>query len=144
MLPNFLLSQLPSRLNLFQVVEGRNLVAMDSDGFSDPYVIVQVGSHKSVSSTFSFTTLNVSIFLCDSFFRFKTKTIIQTLNPVWDIGSTPEKFIFSAFAPIPRPRHFLTFSQKATCRSHRPADHLHGLGSILCGRSHGYDDLQIE
>eukprot|EP01128_Nolandella_sp_AFSM9_P000684 TRINITY_DN10825_c0_g1_i1.p1 TRINITY_DN10825_c0_g1~~TRINITY_DN10825_c0_g1_i1.p1 ORF type:complete len:823 (-),score=218.56 TRINITY_DN10825_c0_g1_i1:212-2566(-) len=56
-----------------EVVEGRNLVSMDSDGTSDPYVVIEVGKHKQ-----------------------KTKTINNTLNPVWDIGSSPEKFTFSS------------------------------------------------
>lgn len=54
------------------MVEGRNLIAMDSDGTSDPYVLIEVGKTKQ-----------------------KTKMINNSLNPVWDIGSTPEKFSFS-------------------------------------------------
>jgi len=59
-----------------EVVEGRDLIAMDDDGTSDPYVIVLVGKEK-----------------------FRTKIIRDTLNPCWDIGSVPELFTF-------RSKHF--------------------------------------
>ncbi|KAG2579554.1 C2 and GRAM domain-containing protein At1g03370-like [Panicum virgatum] len=44
-----------------RVVEARNLRAMDSNGFSDPYVKLQLGKQ-----------------------RFKTKVIKMNLNPTWD------------------------------------------------------------
>lgn len=44
-----------------RVIEARNLRAMDSNGFSDPYVKVHLGKH-----------------------RFKTKVIKMNLNPTWD------------------------------------------------------------
>jgi len=44
-----------------RVVEARNLRAMDSNGFSDPYVKLQLGKQ-----------------------RFKTKVIKMNLNPSWD------------------------------------------------------------
>lgn len=49
------------------VVEGRDLVAMDSDGTSDPFVVCVVGNKQK-----------------------KTKTIKNTLNPKWRIGSQSE------------------------------------------------------
>lgn len=44
-----------------RVIEARNLRAMDSNGFSDPYVKLQLGKQ-----------------------RFKTKVIKMNLNPTWD------------------------------------------------------------
>ena len=44
-----------------RVIEARNLQAMDSNGFSDPYVKLQLGKQ-----------------------RFKTKVIKMNLNPTWD------------------------------------------------------------
>ena len=44
-----------------RILEGRSLKAMDSNGFSDPYVIVRVGKHE-----------------------FVTKIKFRTLNPVWN------------------------------------------------------------
>jgi phosphatidylserine decarboxylase len=54
---------------LYAVVEGRNLVAMDSTGTSDPYVIVTVGAKEK-----------------------RTKIVRMTLAPKWTIGSQAEKF----------------------------------------------------
>ncbi|KAJ3677545.1 hypothetical protein LUZ60_003269 [Juncus effusus] len=53
-------------LLLVHIIEARNLLSMDSNGFSDPFVILQLGSQKK-----------------------KTKVISMNLNPVWD-----EKFSF--------------------------------------------------
>lgn len=58
-----------------EVVEGRELVAMDDDGFSDPYVIVNYGSKTK-----------------------RTKVLRSTLNPKWRIGSQSEKFKLSELA----------------------------------------------
>jgi hypothetical protein len=58
-----------SVLFLLIVIEGRELVAMDSTGTSDPYVIVSVGGKEK-----------------------RTKVIRFTLNPKWRIGSAGEKF----------------------------------------------------
>jgi Ca2+-dependent lipid-binding protein len=44
-----------------RVIEARNLRAMDSNGFSDPYVRLQLGKQ-----------------------RFKTRVIKMNLNPTWD------------------------------------------------------------
>uniref|UniRef100_A0A0E0EMN4 C2 and GRAM domain-containing protein n=1 Tax=Oryza meridionalis TaxID=40149 RepID=A0A0E0EMN4_9ORYZ len=54
------------RLNV-RVIEARNLRAMDSNGFSDPYVKLQLGKQ-----------------------RFKTKVVKKNLNPAWD-----QEFSFS-------------------------------------------------
>ncbi|KAG8087292.1 hypothetical protein GUJ93_ZPchr0010g9308 [Zizania palustris] len=54
------------RLNV-RVIEARNLRAMDSNGFSDPYVKLQLGKQ-----------------------RFKTKVVKKNLNPTWD-----QEFSFS-------------------------------------------------
>ncbi|KAF0909551.1 hypothetical protein E2562_037185 [Oryza meyeriana var. granulata] len=54
------------RLNV-HVIEARNLRAMDSNGFSDPYVKLQLGKQ-----------------------RFKTKVVKKNLNPTWD-----QEFSFS-------------------------------------------------
>ena len=48
-------------------MEGRDLVAMDSVGTSDPFVVCIVGNKQK-----------------------KTKTIKNTLNPKWRIGSQSE------------------------------------------------------
>lgn len=44
-----------------RVIKARNLRAMDSNGFSDPYVKLQLGKQ-----------------------RFKTKVVKMNLNPAWD------------------------------------------------------------
>lgn len=79
---SFLLSQdflrLLYHLTIFllvSVIEGRDLVAMDSTGTSDPYVIVTVGGKEK-----------------------RTKVIRFTLNPKWRIGSAGEKFKLYVFA----------------------------------------------
>eukprot|EP01122_Echinamoeba_exundans_P010444 TRINITY_DN3914_c0_g3_i1.p1 TRINITY_DN3914_c0_g3~~TRINITY_DN3914_c0_g3_i1.p1 ORF type:complete len:778 (+),score=208.17 TRINITY_DN3914_c0_g3_i1:126-2459(+) len=59
------------RMFTIEVIEGRELVAMDSTGTSDPYVIVTVGGKEK-----------------------RTKVIRFTLNPKWRIGSAGEKFKF--------------------------------------------------
>lgn len=59
------------RMFTVEVIEGRELVAMDSTGTSDPYVIVSVGGKEK-----------------------RTKVIRFTLNPKWRIGSAGEKFKF--------------------------------------------------
>lgn len=46
---------------LVRVIEARNLLAMDPNGFSDPYVKLQLGKQ-----------------------RFKTKVVKKSLNPSWD------------------------------------------------------------
>jgi hypothetical protein len=51
------------------VVEARNLVSMDAEGFANPYIVVTLGK----------TTK-------------KTRVIRTTLNPKWRIGSEAEKF----------------------------------------------------
>lgn len=43
-----------------RVIEARNLPAMDLNGFSDPYVRLQLGRH-----------------------RFRTKVVKKNLNPIW-------------------------------------------------------------
>jgi hypothetical protein len=59
-----------------EVVEGRDLVAMDSDGTSDPFVVCVVGNKQK-----------------------KTKTIKNTLNPKWRIGSQSEVMSFKKVGP---------------------------------------------
>lgn len=56
---------------IVEVIEARNLHPMDSNGTSDPYVIVIAGNKK-----------------------MKTKIIYNTLNPVWTVGD-PEIFTFT-------------------------------------------------
>lgn len=51
---------------LVHIIEARNLLAKDSNGFSDPFVVLQLGNQK-----------------------FRTKVIDMSLNPTWD-----EKFSF--------------------------------------------------
>ncbi|KAJ4758652.1 C2 calcium/lipid-binding and GRAM domain containing protein [Rhynchospora pubera] len=51
---------------LVHIIEARNLLAKDSNGFSDPFVVLQLGNQK-----------------------YKTKVINMNLNPTWD-----EKFSF--------------------------------------------------
>jgi Ca2+-dependent lipid-binding protein len=46
---------------IVQVIEARDLLAMDNNGFSDPYVKLQVGKQRA-----------------------KTKVINKSLNPIWD------------------------------------------------------------
>jgi len=54
------------------IVKGNNLAAKDSNGLSDPYVIVKLGEES-----------------------FKTKTIMKTLSPVWQ-----ETAVFTVSADI--------------------------------------------
>lgn len=51
---------------LVHIIEARNLLAKDSNGFSDPFVVLQLGNQK-----------------------FRTKVVDMSLNPTWD-----EKFSF--------------------------------------------------
>ncbi|KAF3331391.1 C2 and GRAM domain-containing protein [Carex littledalei] len=61
-----------------QVIEARNLLAMDSNGLSDPYVKVQLGRQRA-----------------------KTKVVKKSLNPIWDeefsfrVGNLKEEICIS-------------------------------------------------
>lgn len=63
---------------IIQVIEARNLLAMDSNGLSDPYVKVQLGRQRA-----------------------KTKVVKKSLNPIWDeefsfrVGNLKEEICIS-------------------------------------------------
>lgn len=63
---------------IVQVIEARNLLAMDSNGLSDPYVKVQLGRQRA-----------------------KTKVVKKSLNPIWDeelsfrVGNLKEEICIS-------------------------------------------------
>jgi len=54
-----------------EVIEGRDLLSVASDGTCDPYVVCIVGNKQK-----------------------KTRVIKNTLNPKWRIGSQSETFTF--------------------------------------------------
>lgn len=67
------------------IKRARNLMAMDSNGFSDPFAVVYVHTRK----------------------RFRTRIIKKTLDPVWDqvrlSSLLPRARVLSALATTPSP-----------------------------------------
>lgn len=71
-------------LNFNIVIEGKNLIDLNGDGSSNPYILINCGNKSK-----------------------RTKVIRNTLNPKWRVGSQSEKF--KLYVSILKIRHIFVF-----------------------------------